>query len=884
MANWLHFGVFAFLMVALRSAESCLPSSIQASVPQDVVAGYVISRVNLDRCGSTGLVLTSSDTGFALQRDGSIVTHRFLRVPPQGRTFSVWIQDQNGHSRKMDVSLSQRAHQVRSKEPSNGVLRRSKRRWSFLPFHIIENDSPPFPKNIERIGSDSSVNYTVYYKIEGPGVTEPPVGVFSVDRDTGMLKVNQPVDREQYPQFKFCARVIDRRTSKDTDLPLDITVDVDDVNDNAPTFSGPLEFYVLEQCSPGTVVGQVNATDRDDPDTAHAQISYSLLSGSDLFLINPTTGVITTKSGVLDREVKDKHFVTVVIRDMKGAVNGLSNTATATILLKDINDNPPTFKEKTYNVKIEENKGDTLLLRIPLDDKDLQKTPNWKTLCKITKGNETGNFKIETDPKTNECLLYVTTPLDYEKNKNLKLEVVAENEAPLSGTTAPWASIPVDVTVIDVDEGPEFRPPNLELWVEENKPNGTVIGTYTATDPETKSSAGMKYSKITDPASWIDVVENTGELKIANNVDRESAFVKNGTYNITVKAVDSSTKSGTGTVIIHVMDINDNIPTAPEKLVLCEKSGELGSVVVSAEDRDQRPFSEPFTFDLVDSQDKKWTLTRINGTAAMLQQTRELAKGLYSVPLLITDQQGAGEKQTVTVRICRCQNGACPAHQSSSALGVWGILAMLLAFALLLLLCIFCAIVCVKKRNIFEIDGGDTSGIIMKSNLEAPGDEVTAPILTVPPPDMGQTVKGSLIDDSHIGVTNIGTLGGMPITTQNGFQQISQGMSQTQNGYGTGAYGAGSHVVDGHLLTLKEASTLNTWNTNALFLDQKLRYFLTEEEGRYADDILHSYGFEGEGSPAGSVGCCSEQGDEDGLEFLNSLGPKFRPLAEICRK
>ena len=32
---------------------------------------------------------------------------------------------------------------------------------------------------------------------------------------------------------------------------MDITVLVDDMNDNAPTFSGPLEFAVSEQCSPG---------------------------------------------------------------------------------------------------------------------------------------------------------------------------------------------------------------------------------------------------------------------------------------------------------------------------------------------------------------------------------------------------------------------------------------------------------------------------------------------------------------------------------------------------------------------------------------------------------------------------------------------------------
>lgn len=41
----------------------------------------------------------------------------------------------------------------------------------------------------------------MYYTISGPGVTEEPVGVFSVVMDTGMLQVNKAVDRERTPQF-----------------------------------------------------------------------------------------------------------------------------------------------------------------------------------------------------------------------------------------------------------------------------------------------------------------------------------------------------------------------------------------------------------------------------------------------------------------------------------------------------------------------------------------------------------------------------------------------------------------------------------------------------------------------------------------------------------
>lgn len=60
-----------------------------------------------------------------------------------------------------------------------------------------------------------------------------------------------------------------------------------------------------------------------------------------------------------------------------------------------------------YNVNVKENQADGLILRIPIEDKDLVNTPNWKSQFVIAKGNENGNFRVETDPKTNDGLLYI---------------------------------------------------------------------------------------------------------------------------------------------------------------------------------------------------------------------------------------------------------------------------------------------------------------------------------------------------------------------------------------------------------------------------------------------------------------------------------------------
>ncbi len=47
------------------------------------------------------------------------------------------------------------------------------------------------------------------------------------------------------------------------------------------------------------------------------------------------------------------------------------------------------------------------ILRIGIKDKDTPNTPGSRAVFSILKGNEEGNYKIETDPKTNEGVLTV---------------------------------------------------------------------------------------------------------------------------------------------------------------------------------------------------------------------------------------------------------------------------------------------------------------------------------------------------------------------------------------------------------------------------------------------------------------------------------------------
>ena len=68
--------------------------------------------------------------------------------------------------------------------------------------------------------------------------------------------------------------------------------------------------------------------------------------------------------------------------------------------------------------------------------------------------------------------------------------------------------------------------------------------------------SSLRYYKESDPGLWINVDKNTGELKVANTIDRESKFVQDGIYNITMKAVDASKWLGTCcTLRVHTENI-----------------------------------------------------------------------------------------------------------------------------------------------------------------------------------------------------------------------------------------------------------------------------------------------------------------------------------------
>lgn len=54
-------------------------------------------------------------------------------------------------------------------------------------------------------------------------------------------------------------------------------------------------------------------------------------------------GVVRTALPDMDREVRDRYLLVVQAKDMIGQMGGLSGTTSVTVMLTDVNDNPPRF-------------------------------------------------------------------------------------------------------------------------------------------------------------------------------------------------------------------------------------------------------------------------------------------------------------------------------------------------------------------------------------------------------------------------------------------------------------------------------------------------------------------------------------------------------------
>ncbi|KAF1376075.1 hypothetical protein PFLUV_G00226860 [Perca fluviatilis] len=577
-------------------------------------------------------------------------------------------------------------------------LRRRKREWVIPPLSVVENDRGPYPLKVSQIRSNEDKTKKIFYSITGPGADQPPVGLFTMDRNTGNLYLTQPLDREKQDNYMFQAHAV-AEGSGNAEVPMEIIVKVIDQNDNRPVFNQSTFVGQVPEASPKDFeVIKVVATDLDQPDTDNSDIRYHLMSQepkfpSDfLFVINSVTGVIRVNAGGLDREKYPEYTLVVQAADMKG--EGLTGEAKVILTVTDSNDNAPVFTEPSYTASVDENKVDAQILTMSVTDGDEPHSPAWNAKFTIVHGDPGGLFTVKTGINKQEGILSTAKGLDFEKSSTHTLLIAVVNEIPFA-VPLPTATATVVVTVQDVNEAPVFDPVEKLVVKPEDLAVDSSVVQYTASDPDTARKQKVMYKIISDPAGWLNVATDTGLIKVKSLMDREAVFVKDNKYTALIGAYDNDVvpATGTGTLIIQLQDVNDNAPTVEERAIkVCNKQSAQQLLTVT--DKDGPGFGAPYSVSLQGMAAKNWT-ARMNEskTGIILNLVTELDSGEYTVVLRVTDNQGLGQDSTVQATVCDCagEEVLCKGRVAggtdlSVILGILGGILLLLMLVLLLLL------------------------------------------------------------------------------------------------------------------------------------------------------------------------------------------------------
>ncbi|XP_072202293.1 cadherin-13 isoform X3 [Excalfactoria chinensis] len=462
---------------------------------------------------------------------------------------------------------------------------------------------------------------------------------------------------------------------------------------------GPYVGHVMEGSPTGTTVMRMTAFDADDASTDNALLRYNILKQTptkpspNMFYIDPEKGdIVTVVSPVLlDRETMEtpKYELVIEAKDMGGHDVGLTGTATATIVIDDKNDHPPEFTKKEFQATVKE--GVTgVIVNLTVGDRDDPATGAWRAVYTIINGNPGQSFEIHTNPQTNEGMLSVVKPLDYEISAFHTLLIKVENEDPLIPDIAygPSSTATVQITVEDVNEGPVFHPNPMTVTKQENIPIGSVVLTVNATDPDTLQHQTIRYSVYKDPASWLEINPTNGTVATTAILDRESPHVQNNVYTALFLAIDSGNPPATGTGTLHITleDVNDNIPSLyPTLAKVCDDAKDLRVVVLGAADKDLHPNTDPFKFELSKQSgpEKLWRITKLNNTHAQVVLLQNLKKANYNIPISVTDsgKPPLTNNTELKLQVCSCKKSRMDCS-ASDALHISMTLILLSLFSL----------------------------------------------------------------------------------------------------------------------------------------------------------------------------------------------------------
>ncbi|CAB3367491.1 Hypothetical predicted protein [Cloeon dipterum] len=484
---------------------------------------------------------------------------------------------------------------------------------------------------VQATDADIGTNARITYSL-----TNESQWLFKIDNATGVITTAGPLDREKQRVYSFQVVATDGGRYDARSEKVSVQLTVNDVNDNKPVFERyPFTAEVAASTQPGQALLQVSAQDKDEG--ANADIVYSFVNephGSK-FRINPSTGVVTASSS-LSSDSGRLYHLEVLARDKGNPPQ--SATGLVEIRVGETRDAAAAaaalrFQNLTYVVSLPENaptgKDVVQVSAVRADGRRQRITYSFGS------GNEDNTFEINS----NNGLVRVRDPrlLDYESAPRLRLVVVAQADGaqpPLYGYATVW------VEVQDVnDNAPRFTQERYYASVWEGNNKGTFVMQVSATDADEGANSHILYHIVDGNHDNAFVIEPpfSGLVKTNIVLDREIR----DSYRLTVIATDEGRPqlTGTATLSVTIVDVNDNQPTFPPHSVISVNEGAtLGSVVaeVTANDVDTNP-ALTYSFAEGGNPDSTFSIDRFSGAVTLARQLDFEGRKSYELKVRASD-------------------------------------------------------------------------------------------------------------------------------------------------------------------------------------------------------------------------------------------------------
>uniref|UniRef100_A0A8C6KW54 Cadherin 22 n=1 Tax=Nothobranchius furzeri TaxID=105023 RepID=A0A8C6KW54_NOTFU len=588
------------------------------------------------------------------------------------------------------------------KQEGASSLERVKRGWVWNQFFVVEEYTGTEPLYVGKIHTDSDEGKgNIKYTISGEGAGS----IFIIDKQSGDIHATERLDREEKSFYTLRAQARDLLTNDLLEPESEFVIKVQDINDSEPQF--------LE----GPYIGSV------------AELS--------------PIGIIMTAVADLDRETQDRYELVVKATDMAGQMGGLSGSTTVTIVITDVNDNPPRFTQKMNQFSVSEGAAvGTPVGRVIATDADMGENTDMSYLIKD--GGEL--FKVTTDLETQEAVVSIKKPLDFESKQthNVVVEAVNKHVDPRFVDLGSFRDQTiVRVSVSDIDEPPIFQPADGTIMeVQEDAKVGSVVGIVTARDPDvTNKPVRFSIDRTTDQDLIFHIDPDSGAITLGKVLDRETA----GWHNITVKAVEADNHSMAtySEVSIRILDVNDNPPelAKPYEASICEdsKPGQLIHTI-SVVDRDEPQTGHRFFFTLPPEAvgSRHFTLWDVKDNTAGIRTQRSgfnrHEQNVYFLPILVVDSgpPSLSSTGTLTIHVCGCdkegtiQSCNATAYVMSAALSPGALIALLVCMLILIVLVLL--ILTLKrhrKGQRMAEDEEDMRDNVIKYNDEGGGEQDT---------------------------------------------------------------------------------------------------------------------------------------------------------------